>query len=513
MVTYNKTSIVRVLAVMVAALISANGAVAAERFTGKDLREILADGIRPGGDPSRPGGTHAPNYARDAAEPQFTITTSLEAAGRAASSNGGGTTSAASKTGSKTSSSGNPRKKTPATGSTQTTGRSGTTGTTGSTSGAHTAASPSGSAGPVGTEGTVATLPSSTPTATAPATGGTGALEAALSDVAGFAERERGLGLKRPVPVRFLPAAEFEARLARLRRLPSRQQAERTEGIMRALGVIAPDVDLLAELTKMAGGPASAVYEPDSGELLLPDGASNTPLLRATVAAEMTRAINDQWFGITPPGGPGTLDAARDGYRALVDGSAGRAIDKYMATLTAEERTELQAEQTRLSAQAPTGIPKAVRSVFSFPTLVGTPFVSALYNAGGSARLDTAFRSPPTTAEQLLEPARYLAGEGARSVAAPVADGVVVQEGSIGQILLGLMLSTVVDGQTAAAATKGWGGDRYVTWADGGRTCVRAAFSMDTPGDDDELGSALSEWVAQTPGAQLNGPLAVTNCA
>ena len=65
-------------------------------------------------------------------------------------------------------------------------------------------------------------------------------------------------------------------------------------------------------------------------------------------------------------------------------------------------------------------------------------------------------------------------------------------------------------------AAQGWGGDRYVVWSAGGRTCIRWNLVMDTPADTAELVSALRAFTARHRTARVEStePVVVlTNCA
>jgi len=141
------------------------------------------------------------------------------------------------------------------------------------------------------------------------------------------------------------------------------------------------------------------------------------------------------------------------------------------------------------------------------PYIDGPTLVKDILDAGQRARLDAAFQSPPTTSEQVIDPQKFLAGEGAVPVAFPAADGTVANQGVLGaymleELLLGSLHTTQVD-----EAIKGWGGDAYVTWIDStGRTCLRDTFVGDTPTDTAELAQALQQWAPDT-GATVDAPL------
>jgi hypothetical protein len=66
----------------------------------------------------------------------------------------------------------------------------------------------------------------------------------------------------------------------------------------------------------------------------------------------------------------------------------------------------------------------------------------------------------------------------------------------------------------------GWGGDRSVIWVqrptDGGKTCVRTRYAVDTPGDLGQLTAAFTTWAAADGNrtVQRSGDrLDVTMCA
>ncbi|MDQ3896655.1 MAG: hypothetical protein M3326_05280 [Actinomycetota bacterium] len=132
--------------------------------------------------------------------------------------------------------------------------------------------------------------------------------------------------------------------------------------------------------------------------------------------------------------------------------------------------------------------------LLTFPYAAGPDVVRALVERGGNAAVDEAFRTRPTTSEQVLHPDRFL------------------------QARLGLrvVLGETLAPGTAARAADGWDGDHYVTWSARGMTCVRVNVRMDTPGDTSEVREGFRRWAAGHPGTdiKLDGVLTVvTRCA
>lgn len=502
--------LVSCLGVAVASLICANGAVAAERWAGRDLSEILADAIRPTDiRPEQAGGTQrlaAPNPQRDSTFSASTAEDEGEAKAEgealpAASSSSTATTSKRPRNG----------------------GRPGGTSSSPTTAGGQGAPVPTtvSTYGPIplsvaasGGNGAPGAPGAGTPgVATAPAANELSSLERAAAELRPFVEREAGHTFKGPVPVRIVSGAQFSSRLAQLNPLPRGQAAEQLEGVFRALGIIPPTVNLETELQKFTRVEGAAFYDPVAKELVA-RSLEPTPYLRSVLVRELTRALDDQWFGIRRP----ALDAApesREGLKALVDGDARRARDRFVASLSSDERSQAEAEAQRVADQLPKDIDPAVLLRFTYPATLGAKLVDALYSAGGRARLDSALTRPPTTSEQIFFPERYLAGEEAVAVAEPASDGTVESRGRLGHIGLLLMLKQAIDPDTAGRAAQGWGGDSYTSWRQGDLTCVRATVVADTAQDTTELADALGKWAAARPGAEVSGsgPFTIKRCA
>jgi hypothetical protein len=193
-----------------------------------------------------------------------------------------------------------------------------------------------------------------------------------------------------------------------------------------------------------------------------------------------------------------------------------RVQQRWEATLGRDELDELLAEQLADLRDVDLGaIPPVLLQQLTYPYTEGPLLVDALVDAGGERRVDAAFAEPPTTSEQVSEPEAYLSGEGALPVPLPPADGDIVDQGSFGQLTLRITLADTLDRETAGDAAEGWGGDAYVAWHDGDRTCVRIAFRMDTPRDLAELTEAWDEWAdshADAAVAAEDGSVTVTAC-
>jgi hypothetical protein len=500
----------RGLAVAVAALLTANGVVMAERLTGENISQVVglngdkAEEAAPEGSGMLERMLRAVEAGRNQGTTGDTTVTTTGLVLGADPGVSGPTSTSPGETG--TNSTGSSGGRPPGTRGPRPNVVGGSSSTTGPPPTA-------GGGGGGGSSSTTAPRPG-TPTTTAPVSKpNLNRLEQAVEDIGIYVQQARGLTFKRSVNVRVMSQGDFQSRINRLRKLPGQDQIQTLQGILKALGVIADNVDLGAELAKLARQEVLAVYDPGADEIILPT-EDPTPMLRTVLAGELTSAIQHQWFNLVRPNLDSAEDESRDGFRALVAGSASTISDAYMKSLNPAEQAQVTNERKRLASQMPQDIPESVIAEFTFPYVAGPSVVAAIMTNGGSKRLDAAFSSPPTTSEQLFEPNRYLNREGPMPVNYPAADGAVIRKGVLGQLNLLLMLNGV-DNQTATQAASGWGGDRFVAWRDGSRTCIRANIVMDNPEDSQQLAPALQKWVTTRPGAQVegSGPFTITSCA
>jgi hypothetical protein len=353
----------------------------------------------------------------------------------------------------------------------------------------------------------------------APAPAGSAAPAAPITDtirqLQPFVVKQRSLNFREPIHLAQVADSEFAARLAALRQAPAGDQTARMQGVMRALGLIGPDTDLAAELGRLLQVGVPAFYDPKTNQLVVRAGQPVTPYVRKVLVHELTAALHDQHFELDRPVSDRAQDETANAFRALAEGAATWVTNRYMAAMTPEDRQAAQVEETRLANGLPRDVPTSILIASTFPVAIGPEFVETLFKAGGQAKVTEAFRAPPSTTEQLIVPSAFLDGEGARPIAAPPADGSVIDQGTLGQLSLTLMLSQAVDQEMADQAGAGWGGDHFVAWRNGDQTCVRATFKMDSLDDDLELTEALASWKVKFPGGKVegDGPVTVSRCA
>jgi hypothetical protein len=331
-----------------------------------------------------------------------------------------------------------------------------------------------------------------------------GDLQSTVLDIQAFVEKQRGLKFKQDVDVQLVDDNQL-AQLLQKDFDKERPSILETQEVLRALALISPKFDLTNAEQTLLDTSVLGFYDPETKKLVV-RGTDVTPFTRDTLAHELTHALDDQWFDLNRP----QLDTADDetgfAFTALVEGDAVRVEEAYLKTMSASDRADVTKEQQDLLLAHPEifSMPQVLIDMTQEPYSDGPRLVNAILDAGQQPRLDAAFQQPPTTSEQVIDPDKFLNGEGAVPVPFPTADGTVSNKGVLGaymleELLLGSMRTNEVDNAIA-----GWGGDSYVTWADPrGKRCLRDAFVGDTPNDTAQLAQALSEW-APDAGAVVN---------
>ena len=333
-------------------------------------------------------------------------------------------------------------------------------------------------------------------------------IDRTIEEVRAFVSEVRELEWLRDVEVELADDEEFRRRLLE-DAIEDREELEQDAAVLRALQLVARDVDLYDVLIGFLGDSVIGFYDPETDELVL-RGTSLTPYVRSTLAHELTHALDDQHFELHRPALDDAVDESALAFAAVVEGNAVRVETRYVETMSAEERDQLREEELALAAGIDLArVPPIVPALIGFPYIFGEQFVAAVHDEGGERAVDRALREPPTTSEQILDPSTWIQRQPILAVEAPAADGEVIDEGGYGQYTLQLTLATELGRDDAADAATGWGGDAYVAWTDPDRperTCVRAVFAMDTARDLEELAVALRDWTQAHADAAVERP-------
>jgi hypothetical protein len=336
---------------------------------------------------------------------------------------------------------------------------------------------------------------------------------AVIAELKAYVESTRGLRFRQPVDVTVVGDAAFRRFLSG--GAPTEQSGvDVASAVLRALGLL--EADLQIPNGELDADTVAGFYDTETKELVVrgPSGPLSgaaaprlTPFVRQVLVHELTHALDDQHFNLDPDV---VDDEAAMAFEALVEGDAVVVESRYVASLPEAERQAAAAEEEATFGGAGGRISDLEAELGAFPYRDGPGLVAALLAAGGPGRLDAAFRSPPVSSAEVLHPERFLDGPGRASVPRVVAEGRVVDDGVLGEVILRLVLARSVPRDQAAKAAAGWAGDRYVAWSAGPRTCLRATVVMDNAAEAAELAAGLRPWAGATIDPVTTGPPAVT---
>jgi hypothetical protein len=351
-----------------------------------------------------------------------------------------------------------------------------------------------------------------------------------VPDAKAFVEQHRGLTWKSDVTVTGLDDAAFTAKLLGGKPVTATGAAtadDPTTRDFKALHLIPQSTDLGSSDAAAATAGVVGFYDYNTKELYV-RGTQPTPYVRQVVVHELTHALQDQWFGLArlyeknDVGGESV-----EAFTAVVEGDARRIENEYADSLPADQKQQAQTDGsgTPQQQQQLDTLPTALLLLFDFPYGAGLQFDQALVTDRGQSALDAAFRSPPTTTAEILDPQRYTQDIRPFDVPLPPAAGTVYDQGMLGALGLAMMFEGLVSsGQMTQSQplldADYWGGDSYVAYSSGGRSCLRDTVVAFDAQAQSALDVPLKLWLNATPAASLtsgrldgSGPVTFTACS
>ena len=343
-----------------------------------------------------------------------------------------------------------------------------------------------------------------TSTATSTPTGGVGlspSVRHALPQIEAFVERERGLKFKHPVKVKLLGAKAFVKLLSKGDKPPSHSSINKQESVFASLGLVSPEVNLYKAF-KSANEESTIGFYKFSNKRLYVKGRRATPGVRAVMSHELTHALTDQWFGLRRPKLSKDNQERQMAFTALSEGDAERTRMAYESQVLTPAQRALAQKQEEGAGGAPPDVPQVVLELIGFPYGIGPHFVDEIVADGGIKALNRAYRHPPVSSEQLLNPAAYLQHDNPKHVATPAADRHRLEHGDLGVIGLLLMLEHGgLSTSEAVATVRGWGGDQFASWQAGKRRwCLRDTVVMDSAEQMSTFKFGLGVWISKRGG-------------
>ena len=367
--------------------------------------------------------------------------------------------------------------------------------------GAPTAAGPT--AGTPATRGPAG----ATPTTRAPSASAT---TPAIREVQRAVAELRELQFRRRVPVTVENPGKLARRLLRVLADETNETDVRRQGqAMELLGELPRGTDLPRLLQRLQAESVLGFYlpgkPPDKGGLYVRSSRGLDPYARIILAHELTHAVTDQHYDLTRADRLAAAGGREDelaAYSGLVEGDATLLMQRYLAErLTPREQADAALAVARDGTPMRDAAPAAVRESMLFPYQEGLRFVQALYQRGGWAAVDRAYRDPPTTTEQLLHPERYLGTrDRPQPIAVPDLSGRLgggwrpAADTTFGEFDARLLLRGGSGTAGADAAAEGWDGGRLRSFQGGNGTALVIRTVWDSRAEAAEFCRAMTSW-------------------
>jgi hypothetical protein len=307
--------------------------------------------------------------------------------------------------------------------------------------------------------------------------------------------------------VRGLPAADIGApevitRAELEAALPGLLEPALDNATLRALGLLRADQDIVALTNQLYAAQVLGYYDFDAKRMVIVSDAGLTPAARITYAHEYTHALQDAAFdsGAAHKQVAGQRDREL-ALLALEEGDATTAMVLWaIGHLSAQEMQGI----TETPLPDMSGIPTWMERLLEFPYLSGAEFVGQLYASGGWDAVNSAYADPPTSTEQVLHPAKYIASEAPITVepldlTSVLNPGRLLQwtqatDTTLGEAWIAIWLEGIGVTQRAAdVAAAGWGGDRLtVVTEPGGGWALGWRIAWDAPIEATEFETAYA---------------------
>lgn len=268
--------------------------------------------------------------------------------------------------------------------------------------------------------------------------------------------------------------------------------------LLAVLGLIRPDQDLVRVYLDVYSEQVLGLYDDETKRLYVISAQGGIgPQEKMTFAHEFTHALQDQHYDLRRlrPKKPDNIDRSM-AASALMEGDANLLMALYA-------RRELAREELAAAGRAAgstdkiDSAPLIVREELYFPYTAGLQFVQYLYQRGGWAAVDAAYRDPPESTAQIIHPEKYVARERPARVDLPDLAGVLgggwrlLRANTLGELDVRILLQQYTDLSTASQAAAGWRGDRYhLLEGPNGQLAIALLTLWNTSQDADEFFAA-----------------------
>ena len=251
-------------------------------------------------------------------------------------------------------------------------------------------------------------------------------MEAKLDSIGETVTSIRGLPPLAEPKLRFQSRQQLRAVVqGELLSLDSLDELEKLADLCLILDLCSEADDLLLASLNLLGRGVLGYYKPGDGSLtVVSDGGEADPLAWSTYAHEFTHALRDQAFDLSSlEPSENTFDSSK-ALLALQEGDAKLSEYLFYDSLPRNQQDLLvkAIEQVvREFTESPEALaaPRILQETFGWEHRAGADFVYRLYLEGGFTAINTAFRFPPRSTEQVIHFDKYLGGDTPHAVQLP----------------------------------------------------------------------------------------------
>ncbi len=227
-------------------------------------------------------------------------------------------------------------------------------------------------------------------------------------------------------------------------------------------------------------------------------------------AHEYGHVLQDQHFDLESLGLDEDNEAVDSAMAALalIEGDAQNIMQTYLLEVAQDDPGLLLEIMESLDIEMAVmgSAPRIINDELMFPYLQGQAFVNALLKQGGWGLVDAAFKRPPLSTEQILHPDKYFDMEEPALVELePALEALgegweAVEEETLGEAYLRMILDEHLKLSEASDAAAGWGGDRFGVFAnrEAGEVALVLRVMWDAPDEGEEFAAAYADYAAAT---------------
>lgn len=280
-----------------------------------------------------------------------------------------------------------------------------------------------------------------------------------------------------------------------------------------AFGWLPANFDLLNFEINLQTEQVAGYYDNETKQMYIVSNEGFKGEERVTYSHEFTHILQDQNFDIKNGMKYSDADCKNDsercaGIQALLEGDAVISETTWLQQFgTAQDRQDIQDFYNGLKMPVMDSAPVFFKDDLLFPYQQGFEFVQSIFDRGGYAAVNAAFKAPPVDTRQILHPDDYPAVKPVKITLLDLTTKLGgnwkrIDNGVLGEWDTYLLLIDGVDSKThlpmatARTAAAGWSGDAYAVYDSGGSDIpiLTLVTQWETANDAKEFVSAFTRY-------------------